>query len=226
MARAAAQTSSSMEYGYIAASSLLMWRLRGPRLRGTLRVASVNTRGVVACLRRGAPHTQYGSLIYPNAHSGHGLLVCLLLHAFELHRRRHCAPGPGINGDLRGAMSKEKRSGLCRRGCGDEARSAYVNRTGGGPIACLTALTLARTTEHGVMDWLIAGYKSVNGAAIFPPGPAWAAVNETLPRPHPHHVQPARAHYRRADGDGRALWSPRLSLANGAPDVRVRAHEP
>ena len=41
------------------------------------------------------------------------------------------------------------------------------------------------------MDWLIAGYKLVNTAAIFPPGPAWAAVNETLPPPHPHHVQPA-----------------------------------
>ena len=32
------------------------------------------------------------------------------------------------------------------------------------------------------MDWLIAGYKSVNRAATFPSGPAWATVNETLPR--------------------------------------------
>jgi len=87
----------------------------------------------------------------------------------------------GVNGDLRGTMSKEKRSGLCRRGCGDETQSAYVNRAGGDPIACLTALTLARTSEHGVRNWLIAGYKSVNRAAIFPPGPAGAAVNETLP---------------------------------------------
>jgi len=110
-------------------------------------------------------------------------------------------------------MSKEKRSGLCRRGCGDETQSAYVNRAGGGPIACLTALTLARTSEHGVMDWLIAGYKSVNRAAIFPPGPAWAAVNETLPPPHPHHVQPASAKEQQA---GRRRTRPTVPEAGPA----------
>ena len=30
----------------------------------------------------------------------------------------------------------------------------------------------------------------------------------------------------RPDGDGRALRSQMLGLPNGAPDVRVRAHEP
>ena len=30
----------------------------------------------------------------------------------------------------------------------------------------------------------------------------------------------------RPDGDGRALRSPRRGLSNGAPDVRIRAHEP
>jgi len=119
----------------------------------------------------------------------------------------------GVNGDLRGTMSKEKRSGLCRRGCGDETQSAYVNRAGGGPIACLTALTLARTSEHGVMDWLIAGYKLVNTAAIFPPGPAWAAVNETLPPPHPHHVQPASAKEQQA---GRRRTRPTVPEAGPA----------
>jgi hypothetical protein len=76
------------------------------------------------------------------------------------------------------------------------------------------------------MDWLIAGYKSVNRAAIFPPGPAWAAVNETLPPPHPHQYNPPAPMTSRPDGDGRALRSPMLGLPNGAPDVRVRAHEP
>ena len=76
------------------------------------------------------------------------------------------------------------------------------------------------------MDWLIAGYKSVNRAAIFPPGPAWAAVNETPTPRHLHHVQPAGAHNQQADCEGGALRSPRLGLPNGAPDVRVRAHEP
>ena len=76
------------------------------------------------------------------------------------------------------------------------------------------------------MDWLIAGYKSVNRAAIFPPGPAWAAINETLLPPHPHHVQPASAKEQQGGRRRTALRSPRLGLPNGAPDVRVRAHEP
>ena len=46
-------------------------------------------------------------------------------------------------------------------------------------MACLTVLTLARTSEHGVRDWLIAGYKSVNGAAIFPPGLGGCQRNAT-----------------------------------------------
>ena len=55
-------------------------------------------------------------------------------------------------------------------------------------MTCLTAPTLARTPEHGVMVWLIAGYKSVNRAAIFRVWPGLGAVNGALPPPYLHRV--------------------------------------
>ena len=49
--------------------------------------------------------------------------------------------------------------------------------------------------------------------------------NATPAESSPHTAR-QRQEARRPDGDGRALRPPMLGLPNGAPDVRVRAHEP